>query len=446
MGNETLFNSVTDFHTVFMQGLDEMLQNENLDAATFNLVFGNTILHHKERDLINRLESAKLSLASRIDRTKTDDDTVIFLELCNMKLDWQNWTMIEDQKINSWNVQLNKFRVLKPKGFGVKKITEVHQKFNGSDFNFNKVTNPTIWSGLLNERQVSLYYNKFPYKDLQSLLVIEPAKNMEQYLTLTDHQYVWEVCQSLKHLDDLFIGYNSLGAFASVNHLHFHLMIGIEELTVIQDKWLHNGGTEKYPAEIFVFKSALASWDLINFLNTNNIAYNMLYTPGKIYIYPRRFQGTYTDPLWSTGLGWYEFSGNFIIYDENGIKSLSDSVIRDSLAKASQIIEYNINVGKFVKVANIADIKENVPFCAETGGQKLAIYKVNGKYYAINNICTHAGGPLCMGELNGSIVTCPWHGSKFDVTTGIVVHPPATKPIQTYKTQINGDALEVELI
>ncbi len=445
MVNEPIFNSITEFHTFFMQGLDLMLQNENLDTQTFNLVFGNTILHHNERDMIARLEAAKKRLAATVDQTKTDDDTQIFLKLKDMKLDWQNWTMTEDRKINSWNVQLNKFRVLKPKGYGVKKISNTFQKFNSQDFNFNKIKNPPIWQGTLLKRNMSLYYNKFPYKDLQSILVLDPQLNKEQFLTESDHVYIWNLCLELKHLYNLYIGYNSLGAFASINHLHFHLVVGIEELTIVQNKWSHNSGAVKYPATVYVFETAAKAWDLIKQMNSQNVPYNLLYMPGKIYIYPKKFQGTYEDPLWSTGLGWYELSGNFIIYDEKEIDLLTDQVISQSLEKASLKFDYKKNAAEFMKVARVSDLKDGMAFCSEINGQKLALFKIGNTFHAISNVCTHAGGPLCEGQLSDGIVTCPWHGSKFDVTSGQVKHPPAINPVKHFQTRVNGDAIEVAL-
>lgn len=445
MADENIFNSVTDFHTAYMQGLDVMLQDKNLDPATFNLVFGNAILHHKERNLIARLEEAKSQLTRRVDNSSQDEDTKIFLQLKDMKLDWQNWTMVEDKKINSWNIQLNKFRVLKPKGFGIKKITEIFQKFDEKDFNFNKVKNPALWKGSILNRHVSLYYNKFPYKDLQSLLVLDPELNKEQFLTEADHRYIWNVSRSLRHLYNLYIGYNSMGAFASVNHLHFHLLIGIEELTVVQNKWSHNGGSVPYPATVYVFTDVDMAWNLLKTMHANNIAYNLLYTPDKLYVFPRRFQGTYEDPLWSTGLGWYELSGNFILYGEEEMNALTDDIIRMSLGKASLKWAPDNQMATYYKVASKNDVKEGKPFCTSAAGKKISLYKIGDNFYAISGVCTHAGGPLCEGEINGTIATCPWHGSKFDVTTGQVQHPPAIKPIQTYKTRVNGENVEIEM-
>jgi nitrite reductase/ring-hydroxylating ferredoxin subunit len=72
-------------------------------------------------------------------------------------------------------------------------------------------------------------------------------------------------------------------------------------------------------------------------------------------------------------------------------------------------------------------------------GHRIAIYNVDGTFYATDEECTHAGGPLSEGELEGNVITCPWHGSCFDVTDGTVTCRPAVKPIKTYTVMIEGE-------
>ena len=70
------------------------------------------------------------------------------------------------------------------------------------------------------------------------------------------------------------------------------------------------------------------------------------------------------------------------------------------------------------------------------GDKQVAIFNVDGQFYATQAECTHRGGPLCEGALWGTIVTCPWHGSEFDVRNGEVVTPPAEDPLKTYAVQV----------
>src|SRR5438552_12678957 len=78
------------------------------------------------------------------------------------------------------------------------------------------------------------------------------------------------------------------------------------------------------------------------------------------------------------------------------------------------------------------------------GGRQVAVFNVGGQFYATQADCTHEGGPLCEGSLAGEVVTCPWHGSQFNVRTGEVVMDPATEPIATYSVQVRDGVLVVE--
>jgi nitrite reductase/ring-hydroxylating ferredoxin subunit len=75
---------------------------------------------------------------------------------------------------------------------------------------------------------------------------------------------------------------------------------------------------------------------------------------------------------------------------------------------------------KFQKVANKDDLKEGDMLKVETNGKQIVLSMVEGKVYAIDEICTHEGGPLDEGELNGYDLKCPWHYALFDVRNGIV--------------------------
>jgi nitrite reductase/ring-hydroxylating ferredoxin subunit len=75
----------------------------------------------------------------------------------------------------------------------------------------------------------------------------------------------------------------------------------------------------------------------------------------------------------------------------------------------------------------------------ELDGETVAVYNVDGKYFATQNDCTHAMGPLSEGELDGYNIVCPWHASCFDVRDGSVTCPPARIPVETYKVIVDGE-------
>jgi ferredoxin-NADP reductase/nitrite reductase/ring-hydroxylating ferredoxin subunit len=98
----------------------------------------------------------------------------------------------------------------------------------------------------------------------------------------------------------------------------------------------------------------------------------------------------------------------------------------------------------FVKVADTKDIQSSQMKEVEVNGQNICIVNVEGKFYAIGSICTHEGGPLADGTLEGYEVECPWHNSKFDVRTGEVTSPPASEPEPSYEVKVDGNNILIK--
>jgi nitrite reductase (NADH) small subunit/3-phenylpropionate/trans-cinnamate dioxygenase ferredoxin subunit len=99
----------------------------------------------------------------------------------------------------------------------------------------------------------------------------------------------------------------------------------------------------------------------------------------------------------------------------------------------------------FVKVAQSDEIAPDQGKMIEVGGKKIALFNVEGSFYAIDDTCTHRGGPLSEGSLDGKEVTCPWHGAIYDVITGEVLSPPAPKGVARYNVRVEGTDIEVEV-
>ena len=78
----------------------------------------------------------------------------------------------------------------------------------------------------------------------------------------------------------------------------------------------------------------------------------------------------------------------------------------------------SIGSGKRIKVAEVGDLPIGEGRVIEAEGRTLALFNVDGTFYAIDNTCSHRGGPLADGEMEGNVVSCPWHAWRWDVTTG----------------------------
>ena len=78
-------------------------------------------------------------------------------------------------------------------------------------------------------------------------------------------------------------------------------------------------------------------------------------------------------------------------------------------------------------------------------GSSIALFNVEGTFYAIDNTCTHRGGPLGEGELKGDTVECPWHGAHFNVKTGAVTVPPAPSGVRSFPVKVEGSEVLVEV-
>src|SRR5947208_14508155 len=100
----------------------------------------------------------------------------------------------------------------------------------------------------------------------------------------------------------------------------------------------------------------------------------------------------------------------------------------------------------FQKVADRKDLQEGGLLKADFLGKPIVLSMVDGEVYAIDAVCSHEGGPLEDGTLEGYVVECPWHGSKFDVRTGEVKNPPADKPRSVYQVHVEDNDILIKKI
>ena len=102
-------------------------------------------------------------------------------------------------------------------------------------------------------------------------------------------------------------------------------------------------------------------------------------------------------------------------------------------------------MGRFEKVAQTSDLAPGQGKEVQVDGCVIALFNVDGAYYALEGICNHAGAPLCDGLIDGDLISCPWHFAQFNVKTGAMVTPPATGDLRVFPVKVEGSSILVEV-
>jgi 3-phenylpropionate/trans-cinnamate dioxygenase ferredoxin component len=98
----------------------------------------------------------------------------------------------------------------------------------------------------------------------------------------------------------------------------------------------------------------------------------------------------------------------------------------------------------WVTVARVGEIPAGGRKLVRIDDQTIAVFHLDGGYYAIEDVCTHDGGPVAEGYLEGDVIECPRHGARFNVKTGAALSLPATVPVPTYEVKVVGEEIKVE--
>jgi 3-phenylpropionate/trans-cinnamate dioxygenase ferredoxin subunit len=99
---------------------------------------------------------------------------------------------------------------------------------------------------------------------------------------------------------------------------------------------------------------------------------------------------------------------------------------------------------KYTPVASLSALKTNKLLCVKLAGLRIALAYVDGKVFAVEDMCSHEDASLSKGSLHGECVKCPLHGSRFDLNTGEALDDPAEDPIKTYAVKIEGGEIFVK--
>jgi len=335
-----IFSSPESLRTAFESGLERQLAEDSL--GTFILVLANALLDETiftkfKHRLREKFEQKKQHYSSTLRQGKplhdAPDDMLVFLKLIAMGFNHLSTTVY--RYTDDWQLQFNQLRSLRPRRISGATISSLMQSFDHKAFHFNKpfLNKEVLWSGDIDGVPVKLLYNKFPFAPLHGLLVPAAEENFPQFLNSDMHHFTSSVCYELgKNIADIAIAYNSYGAGASINHLHFQTFTMQQPLPVLKPHWQHNNGSTPYPATCRVFESPLNAWQFINELHHSNITYNLLYLPDKIVCLPRPFQGNYQIPQWTENFAWYELCGGVTTFNQHDFRELEDEEISAALS------------------------------------------------------------------------------------------------------------------
>ncbi len=330
-GGADLFASPAALRDAFERRLIGLLGQDLL--GVFILVLANASFERSTFDRLYRpLASAFARWSKRFDSGDARalaapvDDVEVFGRL--QRLGFDRLAVTRWRRLGPWEIQFNQLRGLRPPRMSQAAPECLVKPFDPDGFHFNKpfLRKEVFWEGELAGAPVRILYNKFPFAELHSLLVPDPAACRPQFLTPADHALAWEIAQRLgQHLPGLGFGYNAYGAYASVNHLHFQMFVRASGSYPIESPhWRHNGGDEPYPLPVQRHTDCSSAWHALQQLHEAGRVYNLLYRPGCVYIVERAVQGSCTHSGWTGGFAWSELAGSITTFDPGVFDRLSE--------------------------------------------------------------------------------------------------------------------------
>ena len=260
-----------------------------------------------------------------------EDDVMVFLKLHTIGFDQMGRR--ESRQDGPWLANYNPLRALRPPRSSRETFGGLLRPFDPAGFHFNRVflAKEILWQGELCAEPVRLLYNKFPFARLHSLLVPQPAQELPQHLTAAWHAWAWAVCSRLGHAGQS-LAYNSLGAGASVNHLHFQSFVQPPALPVLDAGFAHNGGQHAYPLPVTRFTDPDAAWAHIAGLHARAQPYNLIYTHGTVTCIARVPQDSAHLTEACRSYGWSEMAGAVTLFNRDDYANWRGAQLAEQLA------------------------------------------------------------------------------------------------------------------
>jgi len=342
------FDSRAGLERRFNAGLATMLENHD-GLGVYILVLANAVQDHglwqALREALARRHDRHrqdLVLALRQGRrlTEPEDDLTVFLKL--LAIGFEHLGPVEQRRLQAdgesagpdWEIQFNPIRALRPARMSHARVEGLMSPFDARGFHFNKpfLAREVLWESGRGEtlcgKPARLLYNKFPFAPLHGLLVPEPAAQRPQFLTPELHGWAWEVAREAgAAIPGFGLAYNSYGAFASVNHLHFQAFVRDTPLPA-----LTSAGTS-HPLALHRHEDMESAWFHLDELHQRGTVYNLVYDQNGLLLIPRARQGEASPEPWSSGFAWSEVAGAFPVASREDYEGLTHASLRAALAR-----------------------------------------------------------------------------------------------------------------
>ena len=340
-------SSTAALEQTFAEGLAAMLERHR-GLGVYILVLANAAfdpalwarlqgpLRERQRQLATELTDS-LRRGRRL--SEPEDDVMVFLKL--QAIGFDQLQTLQSRQAGPWQLAFNPIRALRPPRISGVATDGLLRPFDPAGFHFNKpfLAREVLWEGgVLREETLAgkparLLYNKFPFARLHGLLVPEPARQLPQFLSPELHGWAWEVCDLAgTALPGFCLAYNSYGAQASVNHLHFQSFVQASPLPVQDAAFAHNGGSLAYPLPCQRFINAEAAWFYLDELHQQDQPYNLIYGAGVLHVLARAPQGSRAGASWNSGIAWSELAGAVTQFSRDEFDRLDAADIAAELA------------------------------------------------------------------------------------------------------------------
>lgn len=333
------FASLTALEQPFIDGLAAMLARHR-DLGVHILVLANAAYDPQVwTPLAPALAARHTELAFVITDTLRngerpsgpDDDLLVFLKL--LAIGFADLATMESRCVGPWKVMFNPIRALRPPRNSDVKFENLLCPFDPAGFHFNRpfLGKEIFWEGELAGRPVRMLYNKFPFARLHGLLVPDALRETPQFLSPELHQWAWSVCAE-SGVPGLCLGYNSYGAGASVNHLHFQSFVQPVPLPVQDPFFTHNGGNHPYPVHSLRFSDAADAWAELHRLHRNNTPYNLIYSKDCMHLVARVSQASGQLSAPCRSYGWSEMAGAVTLFSREAYEGFTATKFEAELA------------------------------------------------------------------------------------------------------------------